>query len=54
MEGTIALVVTEELLGHAHIGVTAGVHLRLQRQANDALGSIREMADQPPTVAVLR
>ncbi|MFE9765896.1 integrase [Streptomyces sp. NPDC005808] len=32
-----------ELLGHAHIGVTAGVYahvrLRLQRQAIDALGS---------------
>ncbi|MFF3367098.1 tyrosine-type recombinase/integrase [Streptomyces misionensis] len=36
------LVVIKELLGHAHIGVTAGVYahirLRLQRDAIDALG----------------
>ncbi|MFE6848023.1 tyrosine-type recombinase/integrase [Streptomyces sp. NPDC057686] len=48
LEQGIDLVVIKELLGHAHIGVTAGVYahvrLRLQRQAidtlTDALGSV--------------
>ncbi|WEH28919.1 integrase [Streptomyces sp. AM 3-1-1] len=39
----IQRVVIKELLGHAHIGVTAGVYahvrLRLQRQAIDTLGN---------------
>jgi hypothetical protein len=38
----VELVVIKELLGHAHIGVTARVHahvrLRLQRDAIDLLG----------------
>ncbi|MER6254461.1 integrase [Streptomyces sp. NPDC001584] len=50
-----------ELLGHAHIGVTAGVYahvrLRLQRQAIDTLGSVlgpTDAPDDPPTAAVVR
>ncbi|OKJ75049.1 integrase [Streptomyces sp. CB02460] len=50
----------KELLGHAHIGVTAGVYahvrLRLQRQAIDTLGSIlgtTDDPDDPPTAAVV-
>ncbi|MBT2377562.1 site-specific integrase, partial [Streptomyces sp. ISL-111] len=43
LEQGVDLVVIKELLGHAHIGVTAGVYahvrLRLQRQAIDTLGS---------------
>ncbi|MEU9775459.1 MULTISPECIES: tyrosine-type recombinase/integrase [unclassified Streptomyces] len=43
LEQGVDLVVIKELLGHAHIGVTAGVYahvrLRLQRQAIDALGT---------------
>ncbi|BAJ27136.1 hypothetical protein KSE_13060 [Kitasatospora setae KM-6054] len=42
LEQGVELVVTMELLGHAHIGVTATVyahvHLRLQRDAIDLLG----------------
>ncbi|MFF4181274.1 tyrosine-type recombinase/integrase [Streptomyces sp. NPDC001750] len=42
LEQGVDLVVIKELLGHAHIGVTAGVYahvrLRLQRDAIDALG----------------
>jgi integrase len=50
------LVVIKELLGHAHIGVTAGVYahvrLRLQRQAIDALGDAlrgKRLAHPPHT-----
>ena len=51
-----------KLLGHAHIGVTAGgyahVRLRLQRQAidtlNDALRSTGDGPDDPPAAAVVR
>ncbi|MEE1928017.1 tyrosine-type recombinase/integrase [Streptomyces sp. TRM 70351] len=43
LEQGVDLVVIKELLGHAHIGVTAGVYahvrLRLQRQAINALGN---------------
>ena len=51
----------KELLGHAHIGVTAAVHahvrLRLQRDAIDLLGrALRDPArpddsDEPPLCA---
>ncbi|MBQ0988024.1 integrase [Streptomyces sp. F63] len=52
----------KELLGHAHIGVTAGVYahvrLRLQRQAIDTLGNTLGSADDgpenPPAAAVVR
>ncbi|MFK4689611.1 UNVERIFIED_CONTAM: integrase [Streptomyces graminofaciens] len=52
----------KELLGHAHIGVTAGVYahvrLRLQRQAIDALGHALgptdDDPDDPPAAAVVR
>ncbi|MEU3201766.1 site-specific integrase [Streptomyces sp. NPDC006996] len=57
----VDLVVIKELLGHAHIGVTAGVYahvrLRLQRQAIDTLGSIlsqTDAPDDPPTATVVR
>ncbi|WP_369212828.1 integrase [Streptomyces flavofungini] len=51
-----------ELLGHAHIGVTAGVYahvrLRLQRQAIDTLGvvltSTNDNPDNPSVTAVVR
>jgi integrase len=54
--------VIKELLGHAHIGVTAGVYadvrLRLQRQAIDtlhgALSPGNEDPDDPPTSALVR
>ncbi len=56
------LVVIKELLGHAHIGVTAGVYahvrLRLQRQAIDslsnALSSTGDALDDPPAAAAVR
>ncbi|MBT2481667.1 site-specific integrase [Streptomyces sp. ISL-94] len=62
LEQGVDLVVIKELLGHAHIGVTAGVYahvrLRLQRQAidtlNDALGGAADYPDDPPTTAVVR
>ncbi|THA72954.1 integrase [Streptomyces sp. A0958] len=61
LEQGVDLVVIKELLGHAHIGVTAGVYahvrLRLQRQAIDTLGSIlgpTDTPDDPPTAAVVR
>ncbi|MBT2413562.1 site-specific integrase [Streptomyces sp. ISL-12] len=61
LEQGVDLVVIKELLGHAHIGVTAGVYahvrLRLQRQAIDTLGSIlgtTDDPDDPPTAAVVR
>lgn len=52
----------KELLGHAHIGVTATVYadvrLRLQRQAidtlNDALSPTDDDPDDPPAAAVVR
>ncbi len=52
----------KELLGHAHISVTAGVYahvrLRLQRQAIDTLGNALSRADDgsddPPAAAVVR
>ncbi|MFJ4687657.1 tyrosine-type recombinase/integrase [Streptomyces sp. NPDC088789] len=46
LEQGVELVVIKELLGHAHIGVTATVYahvrLRLQRDANDSLGRARD------------
>ncbi|GGT32490.1 tyrosine-type recombinase/integrase [Streptomyces purpureus] len=62
LEQGIDLVVIKELLGHAHIGVTAGVYahvrLRLQRHAIDtlgnALGQSDDAPDDPPTAAVVR
>ncbi|MFI2349364.1 tyrosine-type recombinase/integrase [Streptomyces sp. NPDC019443] len=61
LEQGIDLVVIKELLGHAHIGVTAGVYahvrLRLQRQAidtlNDVLGQADDAPDDPPAAAVV-
>jgi integrase len=57
LEQGVDLVVIKELLGHAHIGVTAGVYahvrLRLQRQAIDTLGTT-DVPDNPPTAAVVR
>lgn len=55
LEQGVELVVIKELLGHAHIGVTATVYahvrLRLQRQAIDLLGhapgSIPETTTEP-------
>ncbi len=51
LEQGVDLVVIKELLGHAHIGVTAGVYahvrLRLQRQAIDTLGSSLSQTDTP-------
>ncbi|MEV6731577.1 tyrosine-type recombinase/integrase [Streptomyces sp. NPDC051364] len=55
LEQGVDLVVIKELLGHAHIGVTAGVYahvrLRLQRQAidtlNDALSTGNDDPDDP-------
>jgi hypothetical protein len=54
--------VIKELLGHAHIGVTAGVYahvrLRLQRQAIDTLGHALDQADDgtdtPPAATRVR
>ncbi|MFD3542996.1 tyrosine-type recombinase/integrase [Streptomyces sp. NPDC058662] len=62
LEHGVELVVIKELLGHAHIGVTAGVYahvrLRLQRQATDTLGNALaaqdDDPDDPPAVAVVR
>ncbi|MER7318221.1 tyrosine-type recombinase/integrase [Streptomyces albidoflavus] len=54
LEQGVDLVVIKELLGHAHIGVTAGVYahvrLRLQRQAIDTLGGV--LSQTAVTVAV--
>ncbi|GGU11459.1 hypothetical protein GCM10010272_65870 [Streptomyces lateritius] len=52
----------KELLGHAHLGVTAGVYahvrLRLQRQAidtlNNALSPTDDDTDDPPGTAAVR
>ncbi|MET7621913.1 tyrosine-type recombinase/integrase [Streptomyces sp. NPDC005408] len=62
LEQGVDLVVIKELLGHAHIGVTAGVYahvrLRLQRQAIDTLSNALNPTDDdpdvPPTAAVVR
>lgn len=62
LEQGVDLVVIKELLGHAHIGVTAGVYahvrLRLQRQAidtlNGALGPVNDNPDDPPAAAGVR
>ncbi|WP_371632506.1 site-specific integrase [Streptomyces sp. NBC_01259] len=62
LEQGVELVVIKELLGHAHIGVTAGVYahvrLRLQRQAIDALsgalGHTEEPPDEPPAATFVR
>ncbi|MFI1941237.1 tyrosine-type recombinase/integrase [Streptomyces purpureus] len=52
LEQGVDLVVIKELLGHAHIGVTAGVYahvrLRLQRQAIDTLGHALDQDDDGP------
>lgn len=56
------LVVIKELLGHAHIGVTAGVYahvrLRLQRHAIDTLSNALSPTgndpDDPPDTPVVR
>ncbi|MGW1517781.1 tyrosine-type recombinase/integrase [Streptomyces sp. NPDC002287] len=67
LEQGIELVVIKELLGHAHIGVTATVYahvrLRLQRHAIDALGTALNApaiiettygdGDEPPSCATL-
>ena len=62
LEQGVDLVVIKELLGHAHIGVTAGVYahvrLRLQRQAIDTLGNALcaqdDDPDGPPAAAFVR
>nr|WSX47676.1 hypothetical protein OG409_01015 [Streptomyces sp. NBC_00974] len=62
LEQGVDLVVIKELLGHAHIGVTASVYahvrLRLQRQAIDALSgalsSTDDSPDDPPTTTIIR
>ncbi|MHC6630517.1 tyrosine-type recombinase/integrase [Streptomyces globosus] len=52
LEQGVDLVVIKELLGHSHIGVTAGVYahvrLRLQRQAIDSLSGVLGHAEEPP------
>jgi integrase len=62
LEQGVDLVVIKELLGHAHIGVTAGVYahvrLRLQRQAIDTLGSMlaegEDSEEPPPSAGIVR
>jgi integrase len=61
LEQGVDLVVIKELLGHAHIGVTAGVYahvrLRLQRQAIDTLDDALEghtHPDDPPLITTTR
>ncbi|WP_371640277.1 tyrosine-type recombinase/integrase [Streptomyces virginiae] len=62
LEQGVDLVVIKELLGHAHIGVTASVYahvrLRLQRQAIDTLGGALNPANDdpndPPAAAIVR
>ncbi|MEU6318109.1 site-specific integrase [Streptomyces sp. NPDC047009] len=53
LEQGVELVVIKELLGHAHIGVTATVYahvrLRLQRQAIDLLGHALRPLPETPT-----
>ncbi|MFI5830819.1 tyrosine-type recombinase/integrase [Streptomyces sp. NPDC051578] len=61
LEQGVDLVVIKELLGHAHIGVTAGVYahvrLRIQRQAIDALGNAFSPtdndSDDPPAATIV-
>ncbi|MGA6160010.1 tyrosine-type recombinase/integrase [Stenotrophomonas sp. NPDC087984] len=52
LEQGVELVVIKELLGHAHIGVTATVYahvrLRLQRDAIDLLGHALRNPPRPP------
>ncbi|MDQ0809378.1 integrase [Streptomyces sp. B3I7] len=62
LEQGVDLVVIKELLGHAHICVTAGVYahvrLRLQRQAidtlNDALSATNDAPEDPSATAAVR
>ncbi|MER6315627.1 tyrosine-type recombinase/integrase [Streptomyces sp. NPDC001581] len=58
LEQGVELVVIKELLGHAHIGVTAGVYahvrLHLQRQAIDTLNNAFGQPDDPPATAAVR
>ncbi|MFJ2816846.1 tyrosine-type recombinase/integrase [Streptomyces sp. NPDC087294] len=62
LEQGVDLVVIKELLGHAHIGVTASVYahvrLRLQRDAIDALSHAlsgqADNPDDPPAAPVVR
>jgi integrase len=62
LEQGVDLVVIKELLGHAHIGVTADVYahvrLRLQRQAietlGNALGAQDDDPDEPSAAGVVR
>ncbi|WP_338018101.1 tyrosine-type recombinase/integrase [Streptomyces taklimakanensis] len=62
LEQGVELVVIKELLGHAHIGVTATVYAhvrpRLQRQAIDTLGNALSPTDgdhdDPPAAAIVR
>ncbi|MFJ9026550.1 tyrosine-type recombinase/integrase [Streptomyces sp. NPDC102259] len=62
LEQSVDLVVIKELLGHAHIGVTAGVYahvrLRLQRQAIDTLSDVltegSDSEEPPPSAVVVR
>lgn len=62
LEQGVELVVIKELLGHAHIGVTAGIYthvrLRLQRKAidalNGALGPVNDNPDGPLAAAGVR
>ncbi|MFD9486685.1 tyrosine-type recombinase/integrase [Streptomyces sp. NPDC059991] len=61
LEQGVELIVIKEILGHAHIGVTATVYahvrLRLQRQAIDVLGDALRgpvSPDDPPSAAPVR
>ncbi|WP_323184962.1 tyrosine-type recombinase/integrase [Kitasatospora purpeofusca] len=59
LEQGVELVVIKELLGHAHIGVTATIHVRLclQRQTIDTLSdALRtpENPDDPPSAEPVR
>lgn len=55
LEQGVDLVVIKELLGHAHIGVTAGVYahvrLRLQRDAIETLGAVLGSPETTPTAS---
>ncbi|MFJ1549875.1 hypothetical protein [Streptomyces sp. NPDC088246] len=54
-QGVRTFVVIKELLGHAHIGVTATVYahvrLRLQRDAIDILSTVLPTTSRPTTTA---
>lgn len=56
LEQGVELVVIKELLGHAHVGVTAGVYahvrLRLQRQATETLGDALGLTGDDPNGVV--